>query len=148
MIKKFDDPLAAMNAVSDLKQRTKIVELDDNFKVTVRTLGAKDETDTFIECMNLWGQAFLYKHKLETLCRSIIDINGVSIQAVDIVLKRDIMGKWSQEVIDELYIEYARLIGNIDAFLEKMKLTAETNVVGAKEYQDKMQKDAKEKTDE
>ena len=132
MIKKFDDPIAAMQAVAELRHRTKIVELDD-FKVTLRTLGTKDETDTFINCMHLWGQAFIYKHKIETLIVAIVQINGMSLDGVNEESKRAVIEKWSQDIVDELYLEYAKMIGSLDNYLQKIQLTAETNVVGAKD---------------
>lgn len=136
MVKKFDDPLSAMKAVSELRHRTKVVNLDDNFKITLRTLGTKKETDTFINCMHLWGQAFIYKHKIETLIHAIIQINDVQID-VDEDAKRSLIELWSQDVIDELYLEYATMIGSVESYLKKIQLTAETNVVGAKDAEAK-----------
>ncbi len=136
MVKKFDDPITAMQAVAELRHRTKIVELD-NFKVTLRTLGTKDETDTFINCMHLWGQAFIYKHKIETLIFAIVQINGMSLDGVNEESKRAVIEKWSQDIVDELYLEYAKMIGSLDNYLQKIQLTAETNVVGAKDAETK-----------
>lgn len=136
MVKKFDDPLMAMKAVADLRHRTKDVEFD-GFKVTIRTLGTKKETDTFINCMNLWGQAFIYKHKIETLIRSITHVNDLSVENVNEDDKRAIIEKWSQEIVDEIYLEYAKLIGSVDLYLQKIQLTAETNVIGAKDAEEK-----------
>lgn len=134
----IEDPFEALSEVSNIRHRTTEVDIGDGHIVTVRSLGAKDETDTFIECMNYWGQAFLYKHKLETLARAIVAVDGQTFaEEMDITKKKkmldrkkEIIGKWHQEIIDELYVEYAKLIGNIDAFLDKMSLTAETNAAG------------------
>ena len=136
MVKKFDDPLMAMKAVAELRHRSKDVEFDD-FKVTIRTLGTKKETDTFINCMNLWGQAFIYKHKIETLIRAITHINGLTLESVKEEDKRSVIESWSQDIVDEIYLEYAKLIGSVDLYLQKIQLTAETNVVGAKDAEEK-----------
>jgi hypothetical protein len=136
MIKKFDDPLLAMQAVAELHQRSKIIKLND-FEIIVRTLGTKDETDTFINCMNLWGQAFIYKHKIETLILAITHINGLSLENVNIEKRREIINLWNQEIVDEIYLEYAKLIGSIEKFLQNIQLTAETNVIGAKDAENK-----------
>jgi len=143
--KKFDDPILAMNAISTLRFRTKEVPLDGHM-ITVSTLGAKDETDTFVECMSLWGQAMIYKHKTETLCRAITHIDGLSLEKINVMDKRVIIETWSQEVIDELYIEYAKLLGISDEFFEKIKMTAETNIIGFREAKEKeIKTDEKEK---
>lgn len=136
MVKKFDDPLIAMNAVAELRHRSTDVEFD-NFKVTVRTLGTKKETDTFINCMNLWGQAFIYKHKIETLIKAITHVNELSVEDINEDDKRAIIEKWSQDIVDEIYLEYAKLIGSVDLYLQKIQLTAETNIIGAKDVQEK-----------
>jgi hypothetical protein len=121
------------------------VPLDDH-TITVRTLGAKDETDTFVECMSLWGQAMIYRHKIETLCRAITHIDSISLEKVDTTEKKIIIESWSQQVVDDLYIEYAKLLGITDEFFEKIRMTAETNVVGFKEAQAKeIKTDEKEK---
>lgn len=137
----IEDPFEAMSEISNLKHRTTDVDVGDGHTVTIRSLGAKDETDTFIECMNYWGQAFLYKHKLETLARAITAIDGQSLpEEIDIAKKKkliekkkEIIGKWHQEVIDDLYTEFAKLTSNLDAFLNKISLTSETNVTGIQE---------------
>lgn len=139
MIKKFDDPVTALNAISELRQRA-ITKTIDDYKFTIKSLGAKDETDTFIDCMELWGQAFLYRHKIETLSRAITHINDVPLESVSIDDRRKIIGTWSQELVDELYLEYANLLGVLEAFLEKIRLTAETNVVGTKKYAEEQKK--------
>jgi hypothetical protein len=144
MTKKFDDPVLALNAIAELRFRSKEVPLDDHI-ITVRTLGAKDETDTFVECMSLWGQAMIYRHKIETLCRAITHIDSISLEKVDTTEKRIIIESWSQQVVDDLYIEYAKLLGVTDEFFEKLRMTAETNVIGFKEAQ---AKDKEIKTDE
>lgn len=145
MLKKFEDPMQAMQAVSELQQRSTDVEINDEFSITVRTLGAKDETESFIDCMNLWGQAFLLKHKMETLCRAITHINNVSIETIELEDKREVIGSWSQELVDELYLEYAKMLGSVDAFLKKIELTAQTNVIGAKEEEMQLDSNQEEK---
>jgi len=159
--KMIEDPFEAMHAVSELRHRTVDVDIDDGMIVTLRSLGAKDETDTFVECMNFWGQAFLYKHKIETLARSITAINGNYFQISDdekkdmIDAKKEILGSWHQDIIDELYSEYAGLTGRIDEYLEKMAVSAETNAAGYKDAKEKREllnvdsnKLDEEKTDE
>jgi len=133
MIKKFEDPLSAMKAVSELNHRSVDVKINEEFTVTVRTLGTDAETNTFIECMNLWGQAFIYKHKTETLIRSITHVNGLSLESIDEKVKRKVIESWNQDIVDEIYLEYAKLIGEVELYLEKIQLTAETNVIGAKD---------------
>jgi len=133
MIKKFDDPLSAMKAVSELSHRSVDVNINEEFTVTVRTLGTKAETNTFIECMNLWGQAFIYKHKIETLIRSITHVNGLSLEDIKETDKREIIESWNQDIVDEIYLEYAKLIGEVESYLDRIQLTAETNVIGAKD---------------
>lgn len=141
MIKKFDDALLALTAVAELQQRSITVSLSDEFNVTIRSLGAKDETDTFIECMNFWGQAFIYKHKTETMCRCITHINGLSVTDVDILARKTIIESWNQGLIDNIYFEYAKLIGSVDDFFEKIKLSAQTNVVASKEAMAKVKEE-------
>lgn len=136
MVKKIDDPLLAMKAVAELYKRSKVVELNE-FEITIRTLGTKDETDTFINCMNLWGQAFIYKHKIETLILAITHVNGLSLENIEIEVRREIINKWNQQIIDEIYFEYAKLIGSVEKFLQNIQLTAETNVIGAKDVENK-----------
>jgi hypothetical protein len=136
MTKKFEDPLLAMNAISEIRHRSKDVTIE-NFVVTVRTLGAKDETDTFIECMNLWGQAFIYQHKIETLCRSITHVNKMSLDKMGISEKKQIISSWHQELIDELYLEYAKLLSSLDSFFKNIEITAQTNVIGVKDAEAK-----------
>ena len=142
--KMMEDPFEAMHSISELRHRTADIDIGDGMIVTLRSLGAKDETDSFVECMNYWGQAFLYKHKIETLARSIHAVNGQPLHGTEekaedrkkvIEEKRNILGKWHQEVIDDLYVEYARLSGNIDEYLDKMAVTAETNAAGIQEAQ-------------
>lgn len=127
-IKKFEDPIEALKAISELRKRTVDVQVDD-FKITLRTLGAKEETETFIDCMRLNGQAFLYQHKIETISRAVVKINEVSIANVDFDIKKEVIGNWNQSLVDELYAKYAELIGSVDAFFEKMKMTSQTNVI-------------------
>ena len=136
MTKKFDNPLVALTAISELRFRSKDITLDDHV-ITIRTLGAKDETDSFIECMKLWGQAMIYKHKIETLCRSISHIDTIALDKISVDEKRLVIETWSQEVIDELYMEYAKLLGVTDEFFEKIRLTAETNIIGFKDAESK-----------
>lgn len=139
MIKKFDDALTALNAISELRQRA-IDKVIDEYKFTIKSLGAKDETDTFISCMELWGQAFIYQHKIETLSRAITHVNDVSLESIGVDDRRQIIGTWNQELVDELYLEYANLLGILETFLDKIRLTSETNVVGAKKYKEEKEK--------
>lgn len=141
-VKLMEDPFEAMQAVSELRHRTNDVDIGDGFVVTLRSLGAKDETESFVECMNFWGQAFLYKHKIEVLARSIHAVNNQPFHGPDvspeekkkvIEEKKKIIGAWHQGVIDDLYVEYARLSGNIDEYLDKMAVVAETNAAGVQE---------------
>jgi len=136
-IKKFEDPLLVMNAIAELRHRSKDVIVDANFSVTIRSLGAKDETDSFIACMNLWGQAFIYQHKLETLSRAITHVNKISLDKLSTDEKRNIISTWSQDLVDELYLEYAKLLGSLDEFFKNIELTAQTNVIGVKDAEAK-----------
>jgi hypothetical protein len=140
-VKKFNTAVEAMQAISEIGQRSKEIPLDDKneFKVNIRSLGAQDETDSFVECMNYWGQAFLYKHKIETLIRAITHVNELPIDDVSFSTKRVLIGSWSQTLVDELYMEYAKLIGSVDEFLDKIKLTAQTNVVGVRDSEKKQE---------
>jgi len=144
--KIIDDPFVAMQEMSEIRHRTSDVDIGDGFIVTLKSLGAKDETDSFIECMNFWGQAFLYKHKIETIVRSMYAINNIPFHTADvsdeekkkiIEEKKKIVSSWHQTVIDDLYVEYAKLSGNVDEFLDKMALTAETNSVGLQDAEEK-----------
>lgn len=131
--KLTENPIEAMNMIGSLRHRTVDVNVDEDFTITLRSLGAKDETETFVECMNYWGQAFLYKHKIETISRAIVAINEKPLVGVSVEEKKNLIGNWHQGLIDELYYEYAKLIGDIDNFLEKMSVVAETNAVGSQE---------------
>jgi hypothetical protein len=150
-IKKYDSAEAAMAAISEIGQRTTTVTLVDDsheFKVTLRSLGAQDETDSFVDCMNFWGQAFLCKHKIETLVRCITHVNDQPIEDLEFEQRRQLIGKWGQALVDKLYIEYATLIGSVDDFLEKIKLTAKTNVVGFRDAAQSEEEKAKEDSNE
>lgn len=148
MVKKFDNALTALSAISELRQRT-VVKTIDEYKFTIKSLGAKDETDTFIDCMQLWGQAFLYQHKIETLSRAITHVNDLPLESVSIDERRQIIGTWNQELVDELYLEYANLLGVLETFLDKIRLTSETNVIGSKKFtEEKEKKENEEKLNE
>jgi hypothetical protein len=140
-VKKFNTAVEAMMAISDIGRRSNEIHLDEKneFKVKIRSLGAQDETDSFVDCMNYWGQAFLYKHKIETLVRAITHVNELPIEDVSFSTKRTLIGSWSQVLVDQLYMEYAKLIGSVDDFLEKIKLTAQTNVVGVRDSEKKQE---------
>jgi hypothetical protein len=147
-VKKYDSAEDAMKAISEMGQRSTTVSLtneNSDFKIAIKSLGAKDETDSFVDCMNFWGQAFLYKHKLETLARCITHVNDQTIDELDIDQRRFLIGQWQQSLVDKLYMEYARLLGSVDEFLDKIKLTAQTNVVG---FRDAVERAEKEKTNE
>jgi len=143
-IKKYDTATDAMKAIAVIDVRTLVITLNDDFKITIQSLGAKDETDTFVECMNYWGQAFLYRHKIETISRAIIKVNDQSVEDLALDTKKELIGRWSQTLVDRIYTEYAGLIGSVDAFIDKIKLTAQTNVVGVREAE---KKEKEEKTD-
>jgi hypothetical protein len=148
-VKKFNSAIEAMQAISSIGQRSKVITLNDQFKVTICSLGAQDETESFVDCMNFWGQAFLYKHKIETLSRCITKVNDQEITSdITLDMKREYIGKWSQSLVDNLYMDYAKLLGDVDEFLDKIKLTAQTNVVGVrdteKKKEEQIKKDEKE----
>jgi hypothetical protein len=143
MVKKFDSALDALNAVAELERRNATINIGDDFEVVIKSLGAEDETATFVDCMNTWGQAFVYKHKIETLSRSITQINGMSTETIDLNAKKLAIGQWQQVLVDHVYREYATLVGDIDEYFEKIKLTAETNVVGYKQNQIKKEEEQK-----
>jgi hypothetical protein len=143
-VKKYDSAESAMAAISEIGQRTTTVPLVDDsheFKVTLRSLGAQDETDSFVDCMNFWGQAFLYKHKIETLVRCITHVNDQPIDSLSLDQRRKLIGQWGQSLVDKLFLEYAALIGAVDDFLEKVKLTAQTNVVGFRDAAEQAEKE-------
>ena len=152
MMKRTDDPMEAMKMIAEMQHRTIDVQINDDISVTLRSLGAKDETDTVGDCMQYWGQAYIYKHKIETLARSIIAINGKSFSPVLdsgpefdyltpenklLKAKRDAVGSWNQSLVDMLYNKYANMIQDVERFMEKIKITAETNAVGAREALEK-----------
>jgi len=143
MVKKIEDPIVALNSIAELKARSKEVTVENRI-ITIKTLGARDETDSFVECMKLWGQAMIYKHKLETMYRAITHIDGISLEKVDFTEKKMIIDTWKQEIIDQLYNEYAILLGIAEEFFEKIKFTAETNVIGAKDEMNENKDDKNE----
>ena len=148
-VKKYNSAIEAMQAVSSIGQKTKVISIDNGFTITICSLGAQLETDSFIECMNFWGQAFIYKHKLETLSRCIIAINDQNTSEILLDERKQIIGSWSQGLVDNLYKEYAKLLGSVDEYLEKIKLTAQTNVIGVRDAEKVQQKDLdEEKKDE
>ena len=149
-IKKFDSAIQAMQAISEIGQQTINVPISEDFSITLSSLGAKDETDSFIDCMNYFGQAFLYKHKTETLVRSMISVNDLSLDEIELDVKRELIGRWSQSLVDKIYFEYAKLTGSVESFLEKIKLTAQTNIIGKREQdlKDEQEDSNKEKKDE
>lgn len=150
-VKKFDSAEAAMMAISEIGQRSITVPLMNgkkDFNVTIRALGAQDETDSFVDCMNFWGQAFLCKHKVETLIRCITHVNDQPVDGLDLDQRRALIGQWRQSLVDKLYQDYAGLIGSVDEFFDKIKLTAQTNAVGFKEDSEKTEKEVTDSNEE
>lgn len=144
MIKKSDNSWDAMGAIAKLQHKEINITIEE-ITITMRSLGAKEETDSFIECQHLWGQAFLFQHKIEVLSRSIIAVNGEKFSKIPadgddlsdekrmLNKKRELIGQWRQNLVDELYQKYANMIDDVDKFMEKVRISSETNAISMKQ---------------
>ena len=100
-------------------------------KVTIGILGAEEESDIQDYLSSEVKMAFIFKMKLETVCRSIraidgfrIDnveffetgeqIDGVPVKVERLKYLRDLVGKWGQAVIDRIFFAYAELVAELE----------------------------------
>jgi len=117
------DALKALDKLSELGKKQKDVKIGD-MSITVSTLDTGDETDVFISCSELTGNAYFYTLKLSTLKYAIRAVNGQRLDLyLDIkdvgqriksrsdVLQQvsDILRKMDEKVISFLYSEWAKM---------------------------------------
>lgn len=121
-----------MNKVlEDLKKlktvyyETETIKAGDDLEVTLRLLTSEEETATHsVAAQYEQGIAYLYAIKRETLCRSITSINGNKIPEFiedgkeksekHIWLRENVVGGWSQILIDHVWSGYASLITKLE----------------------------------
>lgn len=143
------DALELLKTLAQSSHKHIDIKLGDGFTIKLRSLTAKEETEVFAELDGYKGVTFFYNHKLATLCRSIIEINGNTFD-IDVkspknfstlpddekeVIRLDVEAKKEQlmqekraiiselpaSVVDVLYKSYASMIGE-----QEQQFTPET----------------------
>lgn len=158
-IKKIKDPLDTLAKIIKFGQMEKEVEVTSDFKIILSTLSSEDETEVFENCSQYAGLTYLNRNKIETLCYSILGVNGQRFDydtieddterrkaRKDVVDKmRTIICKWRDEVITYVYEQFLKLTGNSDEYLKKVGIIATITI---QQKLDEMQKDQEDKTKE
>jgi hypothetical protein len=124
-----------MNGLKELQKIAKLgkkevqVELTKDIKITLRSLTAKEENEIFTECADLPTMSFINTNKVQTLARSIIEINGERYDAKEseevvefIKEKVKLIEQWGQNVIDVLFGKYADMVKDIEQSFEKLEI--------------------------
>lgn len=136
----MDKALRDLMKLKDIYSEHKEVTVGKDLKVTLKILSSLEETETHSYAMNYdEGLAYVYSVKRETICRSIIAINGTKIpEAVEtdetddsgskltiarnIWIRDKIVSGWSQQLIDTVWLGYSELIAKQE---DQMEITKE-----------------------
>ena len=139
-LQKFDDHLAVLDGLGKLGKKTKKVEIGD-VVITLSTLGSEDETEVFIACSDLSGNAYFHKLKSETLKRAIrvvnnndlysflnSDLNEIDKKQLREEIHRKIgnmLREWKEDLIAYLYSEWIDLTKESEEELKKKGIIEE-----------------------
>jgi hypothetical protein len=130
------DALNALDKLSELGKKQKEIKVGD-MSILLSTLDTGDETDVFVSCSELTGNAYFYTLKLATLKYAIRAVNGNKLDSylelkdlgerqknrAEILQKiSDILKKWDEKVITYLYTEWAKLSKESEDELEQQGL--------------------------
>lgn len=122
--------LEELKKLKDVYSETKEFDVGPQLKVKVKILTSEEETEVHSYAMNYeQGLAYLYSVKRETLCKSIIFLNGKEIPETievggekikrHIWLRENVVCGWSQMLIDQVWTKYADLILSIEEKIGK-----------------------------
>jgi len=130
------DALKSLEKLSELGKKEKIISIGD-IKITISTLDTGDETDVFVSCSELSGNAYFNTLKLATLKYAIRAVNGERLDSyleetdlrkkeqarADVLQKvSDIVKKWDEKVVSFLYTEWANLAKESEDEIEEKQL--------------------------
>ena len=117
--------LEELKKLKNVYNEVREFEVGKQLKVKIKTLTSEEETAVHTYAMGFeQGLAYLYSVKRETLCKSIVAMNGKDIpeEIVDdsgkierhIWLRENVISGWSQMLIDQVWNKYAELILTIE----------------------------------
>lgn len=116
------DPFDSLMKLSKLGKKEVKVSIGD-VEVVLRSLMAKEEVELFTNIEELKGISFINSNKIETLARSLVEIDGIRFEENndDVVSKKkQVIEGWGQSIIDLLFTEYAKMISGIESEFEKL----------------------------
>jgi ADP-dependent phosphofructokinase/glucokinase len=117
------DPFEALTELAKIGKMTKEFEIAE-MKILLSTLDAESESNVFISCSDLSGNAYFNKLKAETLKYAIKAVNGQKLDGYEDIkeevernkLKKEtleklakILSQWDQNVISFLYKKWTEL---------------------------------------
>ena len=118
-----------MDAFKALEELSKLGKMESEIKVgevtiTLGTLDTEQESDVFVQCSELTGNAYFYKLKLETVKYALRAVGGARVDDY-IKIEKDeerqkmkkealerisgILKTWDENVLSFLYNEWAKL---------------------------------------
>lgn len=133
----MDKLLEELKKLKNVYNEVKEFEVGKQLKVKIKILTSEEETAVHTYAMGFeQGLAYLYSVKRETLCKSIISMNGRDIpeEIIDpsgkierhIWLRENVICGWSQMLIDQVWNKYAELILAVEEKLGRDILEEET----------------------
>ncbi len=133
-----------LTRLSKLGKKSKIVDLGD-VKIKLATLDSQQESDVFISCTDLTGNAYFYKLKAETLKYAIKEVDGERLDSYEDIketddkekerkeaMKKDILirlskilNSWDENLISFLYSKWLELSNESEEELKAKGITSE-----------------------
>jgi hypothetical protein len=106
------DAMELLEKIGEKYHSRKTVDIA-GFSIVLRTLTAEEETRIYHLLDGLKGIDFLHKHKVASLARSIVCIDGQDFDDLSdsqVEMKMDVIRKWPTNIIDELYSVYSGIM--------------------------------------
>ena len=121
--------LKELQKIVNLGKKEVQVILTKDIKITLKSLTAKEESEIFLECADLPTMVFINTNKIQTLARSIVEINGERYEVKEgeeevefIKEKVKLIEQWGQNIVDVLFGKYADMIKEIEKDFEKLEI--------------------------
>ena len=136
--KLLKDPFDVLSKLAEIGKEVEEVIINDNFKITLSTIGAEDEAEIFAAAQKTTGTTEYFSiTKRETLARAIIAVNGLSlkeyeklqdaktydtIKAETLTKLRKIISEWNENLVSFAYNKWSVLIKRSEDKLVAMKI--------------------------
>jgi hypothetical protein len=131
------DAMKALQSLSRLGKKERDVKIEET-TITLSALDTGDETEVYVACSELQGNAYFYKLKLETLKYSICAVNGKRLdtyRGIDDFNQRqvnkiksldeisEVLKTWNENVVTYLFTEFSKLTGEVEKELTDKGIT-------------------------